>query len=111
MRVGTFPFGVLGRAKMAGETDGFVKIVADKKYDEVLGVHMIGPRSTELVAEATRGAAARVDGRRADSHDSRASDDGRGRRRSGARHARRRDTHLVNSRAQSRDRDVNSNVN
>ncbi len=52
VRVGSFPFGVLGRAKMAGETDGFVKIVADKKYDEVLGVHMIGPRSTELVAEA-----------------------------------------------------------
>jgi len=50
--IGTFPFGVLGRAKMAGETDGFVKIVADRKYDEVLGVHMIGPRSTELVAEA-----------------------------------------------------------
>jgi len=53
VRVGTFPFGVLGRAKMAGETDGFVKIVAEKKYDEVLGVHMIGLRSTELVAEAT----------------------------------------------------------
>ena len=53
VRVGTFPFAVLARAKMAGETDGFVKIVADKKYDEVLGVHMIGPRSTELVAEAT----------------------------------------------------------
>ena len=53
VRIGTFPFGVLGRAKMAGETDGFVKIVADKKYDEVLGVHMIGLRSTELVAEAT----------------------------------------------------------
>jgi dihydrolipoamide dehydrogenase len=53
VRVGMFPFGVLGRAKMAGETDGFVKIVADKKYDEVLGVHMIGARSTELVAEAT----------------------------------------------------------
>jgi dihydrolipoamide dehydrogenase len=52
VRVGTFPFGVLGRAKMAGETDGFVKVVADTKYDEVLGVHMIGPRSTELVAEA-----------------------------------------------------------
>jgi dihydrolipoamide dehydrogenase len=52
VRIGTFPFGVLGRAKMAGETDGFVKIVADRKYDEVLGVHMIGPRSTELVAEA-----------------------------------------------------------
>ncbi|MSO29333.1 MAG: dihydrolipoyl dehydrogenase [Acidobacteria bacterium] len=52
VRIGTFPFGVLGRAKMAGETEGFVKIVAEKKYDEVLGVHMIGPRSTELVAEA-----------------------------------------------------------
>jgi len=53
VRVGTFPFGVLGRAKMAGETDGFVKIVAEKKYDEVLGIHMIGLRATELVAEAT----------------------------------------------------------
>lgn len=53
VRVGTFPFGVLGRAKMAGESEGFVKIVADKKYDEVLGIHMIGPRATELVAEAT----------------------------------------------------------
>jgi dihydrolipoamide dehydrogenase len=51
--VGTFPFFALGRAKIAGETDGFVKIVAEKKYDEVLGVHMIGPRATELVAEAT----------------------------------------------------------
>src|SRR5262249_11989802 len=53
VRVGTFPFGVLGRAKMAGETEGFVKIVAERKYDEVLGVHMIGLRATELVAEAT----------------------------------------------------------
>jgi dihydrolipoamide dehydrogenase len=53
VRVGTFPFFVLGRAKMAGEGEGFVKLVADKKYDEVLGVHMIGPRATELVAEAT----------------------------------------------------------
>ena len=52
VRIGTFPFGVLGRARMAGELEGFVKIVADRKYDEVLGVHMIGPRSTELVAEA-----------------------------------------------------------
>jgi len=53
VRIGTFPFGVLGRAKMAAEPDGFVKIVAEKKYDELLGVHMIGARSTELVAEAT----------------------------------------------------------
>jgi dihydrolipoamide dehydrogenase len=52
VRVGMFPFKALARARMAGETDGFVKIVADKKYDEVLGVHIIGPRATELVAEA-----------------------------------------------------------
>jgi dihydrolipoamide dehydrogenase len=52
VRVGSFPFKALGRARMAGETDGFVKIVADKKYDEVLGVHIIGPRATELIAEA-----------------------------------------------------------
>jgi dihydrolipoamide dehydrogenase len=53
VRVGTFPFGVLGRARIANERDGFVKIVAEKKYDEILGVHMIGSRATELVAEAT----------------------------------------------------------
>lgn len=52
VRIGMFPFKALARARMAGETDGFVKIVADKKYDEVLGVHIIGPRATELVAEA-----------------------------------------------------------
>ena len=52
VKVGTFPFRALARARMAGETDGFVKIVAEKKYDEVLGVHIIGPRATELVAEA-----------------------------------------------------------
>jgi dihydrolipoamide dehydrogenase len=53
VRIGTFPFGVLARAKIAGETDGFVKIVGESKNDELLGVHMIGPRATELVAEAT----------------------------------------------------------
>ena len=53
VKVGTFRFGVLGRARIAGETEGFVKIVSEKRYDEILGVHMIGPRSTELVAEAT----------------------------------------------------------
>jgi dihydrolipoamide dehydrogenase len=52
VRVGTFPFRALARARMAGETDGFVKIVAEKKYDEILGVLIIGPRATELVAEA-----------------------------------------------------------
>jgi dihydrolipoamide dehydrogenase len=53
VRVGMFPFGVLGRAKIAGETEGVVKIVAEEKYGQVLGIHMIGSRSTELVAEAT----------------------------------------------------------
>jgi dihydrolipoamide dehydrogenase len=52
VRIGAFPIGVLGRAKIAGETEGFVKIVAERAYDQVLGVHIIGPRATELVAEA-----------------------------------------------------------
>ncbi len=52
VQVGIFPFTALGRAKIAGETEGFVKIVGEKKYDELLGVHIIGPRATELVAEA-----------------------------------------------------------
>jgi dihydrolipoamide dehydrogenase len=52
VRTGSFPFKALARARMAGETEGFVKIVSDKKYDEILGVHIIGPRATELIAEA-----------------------------------------------------------
>jgi dihydrolipoamide dehydrogenase len=52
VRVGSFPFKALGRARMAGETEGFVKIVADKKYDEILGVHIIGLKATELIAES-----------------------------------------------------------
>ena len=95
VRVGTFPFFVLGRAKMAGETEGFVKIVADKKYDEVLGVHMIGPRATELVAEATLALRARVHGRGTDQDDSRAPDVFGSGRRSGACDARRGDTYVV----------------
>ncbi len=50
--VGTFPFAASGRAMSLMETDGFVKIIADAKTDEVLGVHMVGPEVTELVAEA-----------------------------------------------------------
>jgi dihydrolipoamide dehydrogenase len=53
VRVGSFPFRALARSRIANETDGFVKIVADTQYDEVLGVHIIGWRATELVAEAT----------------------------------------------------------
>lgn len=49
---GSFPFKALGRARAGGDTDGFVKILADKETDEILGVHMIGPRCADLIAEA-----------------------------------------------------------
>jgi dihydrolipoamide dehydrogenase len=52
VKVGKFPFSASGKARILGETDGFIKIVAEKKYDEVLGVHIIGPHATELLAEA-----------------------------------------------------------
>jgi dihydrolipoamide dehydrogenase len=52
VKVGKFPFSASGKARILGETVGFVKIVAEKKYDEVLGVHIIGPHATELLAEA-----------------------------------------------------------
>jgi dihydrolipoamide dehydrogenase len=50
--VGKFPFSANGKARILGAASGFVKIVAEKKYDEVLGVHVIGPSATELIAEA-----------------------------------------------------------
>ena len=49
---GRFPFGASGRAMSLNETEGWVKVVGDAKTDKVLGVHMIGPEVTELVAEA-----------------------------------------------------------
>jgi len=49
---GSFPFKALGRARASGDLDGFVKILADAKTDEVLGVHMIGARCADLIAEA-----------------------------------------------------------
>ncbi len=51
--VGKFPFTAIGKAKILNDTRGFVKIVAEKKYDEVLGIHIIGPHATELISEAT----------------------------------------------------------
>jgi dihydrolipoamide dehydrogenase len=53
--VGSFPFSAIGKALIVGEPDGFVKIVSEKKYGEVLGVHIIGPKATELIAEACIG--------------------------------------------------------
>jgi dihydrolipoamide dehydrogenase len=52
VQVGKFPFSASGKARILGEEEGFVKIVSEKKYDEILGVHIIGPHATELIAEA-----------------------------------------------------------
>lgn len=52
VKVGKFPFSAVPKARIGGNTDGFVKIVSDAKYDEVLGVHIIGPHATDLIAEA-----------------------------------------------------------
>lgn len=51
--VGSFPFSAIGKAKILGDTGGFVKVVAEKRYDEILGIHIVGPHATELIAEAT----------------------------------------------------------
>jgi dihydrolipoamide dehydrogenase len=51
IKIGKFPFSVSGRALAAGETEGFVKLIFDKQYGELLGVHMIGEHVTELLAE------------------------------------------------------------
>ena len=50
--VGKFPFSALGRALLAGESEGFVKIVADKESELVLGVNIIGPEASDLISEA-----------------------------------------------------------
>ena len=52
VKVGTFPFSAITKASISNSNQGMVKIVSDKKYDEVLGVHMVGPKVTELLAEA-----------------------------------------------------------
>jgi dihydrolipoamide dehydrogenase len=51
-KAGSFPFKASGRAKASMDTDGFVKVLADAETDEVLGVHMIGPRAADMIAEA-----------------------------------------------------------
>jgi dihydrolipoamide dehydrogenase len=50
-KVGKFPFKASGRARASMDTDGFIKIIADKKTDEILGCHMIGPRIADLIIE------------------------------------------------------------
>ena len=55
VRVGKFPFLAVGKASVTGHTDGFIKVVAAEKYDELLGVHIIGDKATELIHEAAVG--------------------------------------------------------
>lgn len=52
IKVGRFPFMANGRALAAGETAGFVKVIADEKYGEILGVHIVGPGAAEMINEA-----------------------------------------------------------
>jgi len=51
-KAGSFPFKASGRARASNDTDGFVKVLADANTDEILGVHMIGPRAADMIAEA-----------------------------------------------------------
>jgi dihydrolipoamide dehydrogenase len=52
MRIGTFPFMANGRARCMEERDGLVKIIADARTDRILGVHILGPRASDMIAEA-----------------------------------------------------------
>ncbi|MGE7601307.1 dihydrolipoyl dehydrogenase [Peribacillus sp. NPDC097675] len=52
LKIGKFPFRAVGKALVFGETDGFVKIISDKKTNDILGVHMIGPHVTDMISEA-----------------------------------------------------------
>ena len=52
LKIGKFPFTANSKASIVGSHEGFVKVVADAKYGEVLGVHIIGPQATEMIAEA-----------------------------------------------------------
>lgn len=51
--VSRIPFAAIGKASILGENDGFVKLVCERKYNQILGIHMIGPHVTELIAEGT----------------------------------------------------------
>jgi dihydrolipoamide dehydrogenase len=52
VKIGSFPFAPLAKANIVGEPHGFIKIVADSKYGEILGIHILGPKATELVASS-----------------------------------------------------------
>ncbi len=52
IKIGKFPFKALGRARASTNTDGMIKVIAHKETDEILGVHMVGPRAADMIAEA-----------------------------------------------------------
>ena len=53
VKVGKFPFQAIGKAHVHGDTEGFVKIIANKTNDDIVGIHMVGPNVTELISEAS----------------------------------------------------------
>jgi dihydrolipoamide dehydrogenase len=52
VKIGRFPFANLAKPRIIGHDGGLVKVIADAKYDEVLGVHIVGPHATDLISEA-----------------------------------------------------------
>ncbi len=50
---GVFPFSAIGKASILGKSEGFIKLITGKKYKEILGVHIVGPKATELISEGT----------------------------------------------------------
>lgn len=56
VKIGRFPFTASGRAKAMGDTTGFIKIIADQRFGQIVGAHIIGPGATELISEITLGA-------------------------------------------------------
>jgi len=53
VKTSQFPFSAIGKATIVGQEDGFVKVVSEEKYDELLGLHIVGPKATELITEGT----------------------------------------------------------
>ena len=68
VKIGKFPFLANSKASILGHHEGFIKVVAEEKYGEILGVHIIGPLATEIIAEPAHGAAAGSHGGRHDVH-------------------------------------------
>ena len=85
--VGRFPFTANGKAVALGDTEGFLKVVADKRTGEILGVHIVGPEATELIHEFAVGRTLEATPRGADAHHPRPPDALRGGARGHARRA------------------------